>query len=55
MSDALVDEAGAREVETIYLTPDVVAQGERVLGAAALGARSEYFFSLNRHLFCLRR
>jgi SAM-dependent methyltransferase len=36
MSELLFDEAGARKVEAIYLTPDVVAQRERVLTAAAL-------------------
>lgn len=36
MSDPLFDETGSRKVEALYLTPDVVAQRERVLTALAL-------------------
>jgi ubiquinone/menaquinone biosynthesis C-methylase UbiE len=38
MSDPMFDEAGSRKVEALYLTPDVVAQRERVLTAMALQA-----------------
>jgi arsenite methyltransferase len=36
VSEALFDAAGARKVEALYLTPDVVAQRERVLTALDL-------------------
>jgi SAM-dependent methyltransferase len=35
MSERLFDAAGARKLEALYLTPDVVAQRERVLAALA--------------------
>jgi SAM-dependent methyltransferase len=36
MSQPLFDDAGSRKVEALYLTPDVIAQRERVLTALAL-------------------